>query len=54
MGDGTCAHEACTCPSGNDDYCSEYCRERAGAEDALLCECGHDQCQASGEEEVAV
>ena len=38
-----CAHEACNCDAGENDYCSQYC-EDAGDTTEISCNCGHVGC----------
>ncbi len=42
--DNKCEHESCNCRvSGDDDYCSEYCRD-AGDITEIACGCEHAGC----------
>lgn len=41
-----CGHEICVCTvSGDDEYCSEFCREAGEADiTSIKCDCGHSGC----------
>lgn len=42
-----CQHEGCLCQvEGDQDYCSDYCREHSMGPDHGMheCECGHTTC----------
>jgi len=46
---GKCGHEKCHCTVDGDDFCSEYCEERADLSEVDVigegvCRCGHPAC----------
>lgn len=48
---GKCGHEKCFCTVDGDDFCSDYCEDRADAPEVevareQVCRCGHAACAA--------
>ncbi len=46
---GKCGHEECHCTVDGDDFCSDYCEDRADTTDIDVigeqaCRCGHPAC----------
>ena len=48
-----CAHEACTCVPIEGEFCSDYCRQRAGHEE-VACGCNHLDCAGTTDAREAV
>jgi hypothetical protein len=40
-----CAHPACNCMVGDDEYCSQYCKDAGDDEVEIACDCGHASCE---------
>jgi len=46
---GKCGHETCHCKVDGDDFCSDYCEDRADTTEIDVvgehtCRCGHAAC----------
>jgi hypothetical protein len=49
MSFGKCGHEKCRCPVDGEDFCSDYCADRADTAELEVapeeaCRCGHLAC----------
>jgi hypothetical protein len=49
MSFGKCGHEKCHCTVDGDDFCSDYCEDRADTAEVQVigdeaCRCGHPAC----------